>query len=459
MTLFPFEDAGTGMRGIGQVTKIMFSIPKESMGFWIERLQKHGVKHEQPSEMFGNKILTFYDFDGLQLELVMNDQDKNIDIWNKIVDKKYAIRGFFGAELSVGLKGPTQKVLEKFFDFEEVDSEGFHTRFKDKNHKIGNVIDIFEMKGWPEGIQGAGTVHHIAFRAKDDTKEIELRKKIEKDNLSPTPVIDRNYFHSVYFKEPGGILFEIATDPPGMLIDESIETLGEDLKLPSQYEPNRKYYEAMLNPIITNEENHEEEEEIEFTYRFINNDSDKTLILFHGTGANERDLIPLAMCLDDKANILSLRGNINEEGLLRFFERNIDGTFREESIFSEVDKLKSFLEKMKDKVNLDKAIFVGYSNGANFALSFILKNPGIVKNAILFHPMIPFEPEEIDLFGTNIFITSGKKDIYLRTPDEIDRLERLLSERAAEVSTFIHEGGHELVEDEILEARKFIGNY
>lgn len=459
MTLFPFPDAGTGMRGVGQVTKIMFSIPMGSISYWIDRFIEKGVKYEGPKEHFGNKVITFYDFDGLQLELVMNDKDKNLDTYKEIVPEEFAVKGFFGAELSVGNLKPTEQVLTEIFNFKKIKEEEFHTRYE-SNSSIGSVVDIFEMKGWPEGIQSAGTVHHIAFRATDDENELDLREKVLKMGLSPTDVIDRKYFHSVYFREPGGILFEIATDPPGMNVDEDLSELGEHLMLPEMYENRRDYIETILPPIKTGNED-EVHNDLEFFYEFIDKKSEKTLILFHGTGADERDLIPLAYTLDSKANILTLRGNIDEHGMLRFFRRKSMGEFDEESIFTEIEKLDSFLEQISKihKIDLSNSTMIGLSNGANFALSYILKYKTDIKKIIAFHPTIPFEPtEEIDLRGKNILLTSGENDPYLRTPDEIERLKDMLENLGAKVEVFKHEGGHELREEEVEAAQRLFSS-
>ena len=284
LTFFPWSEAPTGYRGTGQVTAISFLIPSNSMTYWIDRLKSNGISFVGPSKRFSDEFVSFHDPDGLMLELISpssNDppgqqllpQTDN-DIWKESpISKKHAIRGFHSATLSEEGYERTASLLTDTMGFKLVAKDNKEDRFRfgivEKNNNnregdsgstessisIGSFVDIVCQPEISRGYIGIGTVHHIAWRAANDRHQIDLRKRIvEEAKLNPTPVIDRTYFHSVYFREPGGILFEIATDPPGFAIDERPEDLGKHLKLPQWLEPVRGKLEQLLPPVKTSPE-------------------------------------------------------------------------------------------------------------------------------------------------------------------------------------------------------------
>lgn len=458
MTLFPFVQAGTGMRGIRQSTKIQFAIPPESLGFWVQRLVGKGVKTETIEKKFGKSGIRFYDFDGLQLELVMTDEHAGLQPWvpneQKEITEENAIRGFFGVELSVGNKPATEEVLTELLGYELLAEDGFHTRYKNPAASHAKYLDIFEMKGWPPGKQGAGTVHHVAFRVPDDPAEVSLREKVMDFGLEPTDVIDRHYFHSVYFREPGGVLFEIATDKPGFTVDESAAELGTKLKLPPQYEQNRRLYVELLPELAINQQ--ESESVYNFQYKFIRpqRGSSKYLFLLHSTGGDETSMIPLARRVDVKAGIISIRGNVQEhERINRFFVRISEHEYDQESLETETAKLQNFIREFfqSQRINPNNVIFLGYSNGANILVNLLLSGRGEqVSNAILLHPIIPMEHGlNLDLSEKSFFLSAGKNDPYLRTSDEPQKLREKLEQAGAAVTLFEHDSGHGITDAEL----------
>lgn len=461
LTFFAFPQAGTGMRGIEQVTKIQFVVPQKSLQFWIERFIVKNVKYESISKAFGNSTLKFYDPDGLQLELVQSKGNLDLKPYTtEDITEQHAIRGIFGAELAIDDKESTKEILTSIFNYSELATEGFITRLVNKNSKNAKYIDLFEMKGWTKGIQSAGTVHHIAFAAKDSEHQLILKEKVTDYSLNPTEQIDRKYFKSVYFREPNNILFEIATYQPGFTVDETIEHLGSKLMLPKQYEHIRNSIQEILPELYQSKITGESflGENYEFIFKKITGE-DKTIILFHGTGGDELNLIPLARNLNDKYSILSLRGNVTEHGMNRFFERTADGTFNYESIKIEAEKFVKFIEKIDENFinNLNEYIFVGFSNGANFILSILLLYPEYIKNAVLFHPLIPFTPnKKLELKDKNIFITSGEFDEYLRNPDEIENLSNMLKSFGANVDKYITQSNHVIMPQEVTKAKDFL---
>jgi glyoxalase family protein len=252
LTFFPWGNgAWPGRPGTGQVTVISFAIPENSIEYWIERLQLADLSVQGPFTRFDQQVITFRDPDGIQLELVAADYNMS-PVWDSgPVPPHAAIQGFYSATLAVKNYQNTAKLLTGSLDFEYQQKSGNRYRFVNRKSEIGSVIDLLELPAGNEGRMGAGAVHHIAFRTADDQQQLNIRKELTELGYQTTPVMDRNYFHSIYFREPEQILFEIATDTPGFLIDESPDNLGGSLKLPERYEEKRSDIEASLPKIIT----------------------------------------------------------------------------------------------------------------------------------------------------------------------------------------------------------------
>ncbi len=246
ITFFPWANAHKGRIGDGQVGVTSYAVPKGALSFWKTRLEKFDVSYKE-TERFGEKYLQFQDPHGLQLEIVERDagEKNNWEFWE--VTSDVAIKGFGGATLFSSHPEQTAIMLEKIMGLERIGTEGDFIRFHSTSD-IGNVIDL-KTTQTGRGQMGVGTIHHIAWRAKDDADQLEWKQHVESFHFGVTPVQDRNYFNAIYFRDPGEILFEIATDPPGFAHDESFETMGEQLKLPTQYEAHREKLEQHLIPI------------------------------------------------------------------------------------------------------------------------------------------------------------------------------------------------------------------
>ena len=240
MTFFPWPGARRGARGSGQVTTVSFAVPRNSMAFWKERLRATHVIAEEIGGRFGCNALRFLDPDGLQLELVASANEES--------SSERAIRGFAAPTLEVRNPEKTKKLITEILGFEFVAEENNRRRFRGSGSNASAEIDLVSSEAG-FGQIAAGTVHHIAFRAADDDEQLKVREQLAARGLNVTPVIDRQYFHSIYFREPNGILFEIATDGPGFLIDEPADALGETLKLPPIYESKRNEIERVLPTI------------------------------------------------------------------------------------------------------------------------------------------------------------------------------------------------------------------
>jgi len=248
LTFFPWEHAAPGRLGVGETQETLFRVPEGAIGYWTHRFVEKGVAHEALEKRFGETVLSFKDPDGLRLALVAVPGIEREPAWsNGEVPADHALRGFHGVGLLLRDAAPTGAILSDVFRFSEAGREGTTIRFQAKDASLGGIVDIRAAGDFLKGRQGAGSVHHIAFRAADDAAEFAMRNRLpENHGIRTTDQKDRNYFRSLYFREPGGVLFEIATDIPGFAADEPVAALGQALKLPASFEPRRKEIEAVL---------------------------------------------------------------------------------------------------------------------------------------------------------------------------------------------------------------------
>jgi glyoxalase family protein len=246
MTFFSWPGAYRGRIGTGQVSTTSFAVPEDSLGYWVERLVEHGVRFEQPKKRFDETVLAFEDPDGLAVELVARPGRDGGEAPGGPVPAEHAIRGISGVTLSEQSGKATTDFLTNLLGFEKVEEEDGRMRYLTTSSS-GSFADVLVRPDGAAGRVAVGTVHHVAWRAPDDETQEEWREELLYHGFDVTPVLDRVYFHSIYFREPGGVLFEIATDPPGFAVDE--EHLGENLKLPPWLEEDRERIEQSLPPV------------------------------------------------------------------------------------------------------------------------------------------------------------------------------------------------------------------
>lgn len=248
MTFFPWPQARPGRQGLGQAVETAFAIPSGSVAFWIDRLAARSIPCEVPVKRFGQTVIALRDPDGMTLELVASDGIEALDGWTGGgVPAEHAIRGFAGATLWVSDPTGTAEVLTAAFGYSAGQEEAGHRRFTTAGSApLGRWIDLRAVPDAVRGTMGAGTIHHVAFRAEDDAAQSAMAAKLARLGISTTEQVDRNYFRSIYFREPGGVIFEIATDAPGFAVDEPKETLGHKLMLPPWLEARRAEVEASL---------------------------------------------------------------------------------------------------------------------------------------------------------------------------------------------------------------------
>lgn len=250
LTFFPWEGIRQGRTGTGMATDIGYSVPAGSLEFWQDRFKQFKIKTDPLEESFGEQFLPFRDPDGLKLRLVIPKEKDDREPWQSTdVKANVATKGFHNVVLTLKHIEPTAEILTEILGYTLLSQEGNRYRFVTDAVKNASIVDLYASPSEPAGINAGGTNHHIAFRVENDEILMQYREKVLSKGLGITPKIDRDYFFSLYFREPGGVLFEIATDNPGFTIDEPLDQLGSGLRLPKQYESSREKIEHML-PVL-----------------------------------------------------------------------------------------------------------------------------------------------------------------------------------------------------------------
>jgi predicted esterase/catechol 2,3-dioxygenase-like lactoylglutathione lyase family enzyme len=445
-TFFPWPRAGRGAQGAGMIAATTFAVPSGSLALWRQWLHDNDINTETETR-FGEEVLRFADPHGLPLELAESTAVTSGD--DDSVPHRFPIGAIHAATSLVQVDHGTVELLRDIMGLVPGGHDGNRHRFIAGSQFLDVVVDDTKRPG----VQGAGTVHHIAFRAENETMLTQWQAALRANGYPVTEVRDRKYFKSIYFHEPGGVLFEIATDPPGFAIDEPLETLGERLMLPDQYEPMRS---AITNRLP-------ELRKPGFVYRFVagdNNDHANTIIALHGTGGDESDLIDLVRDIDRHAAIISPRGRVKENGMNRFFKRLAMGVLDEEDIVRQGNDLAKFLTFTAQRYQRgqDNLSALGYSNGANMGAALLFLHPGLLARAILLRPMAPFTtPPPADLSRTSVLILRGTRDTVINS-GSTDQLVHNLRDCGARVEVETIDAGHELTADDISRARQWLAH-
>ncbi len=252
ITFFPFPNIAKARDGYGTASEVIFAVPAETLGYWQIRLTQYHVQQIEREVRFGEQVLSFFDPHGLRLALAELSEAKPDTVpWDKSpVPEIYQIRGFHSVRMKLHTIEPTVELMTHLMGFREVGEDNGWIRFESGAGGSGTFAEIKAFPELSQGRWGYGGIHHIAWRTKDRELELELRKKVAAFGLQPSPIIDRFWFESVYFQEPNGVLFELATDGPGFERDEDLEHLGEQLILPPWLESKRAQIEAALPKIM-----------------------------------------------------------------------------------------------------------------------------------------------------------------------------------------------------------------
>ena len=251
MTTFPYKGWGVpvGTHGAGQITSTSFSVPTGSLSWWRERLQRLGFSVSDIGLRFGDEVVEFHDPSGLVIELVANDDDPRTPSVAEGLSTETAVRGVNAATLSIRDPAPSIRFLTEILGWDVVKEEAGRTRLSVNGDEPGHRLEILHAPDAPSAVNGLGTVHHVAMAVSDEETQSRVREELVRLGVNVTEVRDRQYFKSIYFREPGGVLYEVATIPPGFTVDEDLGSLGRDLKLPEWEEPNRAAIEQGLPPV------------------------------------------------------------------------------------------------------------------------------------------------------------------------------------------------------------------
>ncbi len=250
ITFFPWNQAPKGSKGTGEVSETSYAIPMDALDYWQDRLHQQNVPFTGPVSVFDEQVITFKDPDDLVIRLIAKAGVEQRQGWiDGPIPDQYAIRGIHGVTLTVADPAGTDLMLSEVLGFQKRDQFKERTRYAIGENEAQSLIEVQGLPGVNRGRIAVGSVHHVAWRTPTDEDQIQWRERLIQLRRDVTPVLDRNYFHSIYFHEPGGILFEIATDPPGFTVDEPLKELGTHLMLPAWLEEQRSVLEKTLQPL------------------------------------------------------------------------------------------------------------------------------------------------------------------------------------------------------------------
>lgn len=449
ITFLVWEDGAAGRVGNGQVSEVAFAVPPASIGEWMTRALKHGVPVAGPSREFGEAVLRLRDPDGVIVKLAGVDLPAS-QPWG---EEASAPRRLRGVTILTETPEETAAFVERFGYRAGPRAENVQRMLSDTD-----AVDIRDASGYVPGTPGTGTADHVAFRAADVPAVRAAEAGFSRLNSSPTNFHDRKYFTSLYVREPGGTLFELATDGPGFAVDEAPDHLGETLFVPAEDAARAEDLKVMLPQFAMPGEERMPLRDLPFVHRFHTpGDSDgSTIVLLHGTGGSEVDLMPLAHRIAPQATLLGVRGRSHEEGVARWFRRLTMTIFDQADIRSEAEAFAAFVEGAVAGYGLDAArmTFLGYSNGANFIGAVMGLYPDLIRRAILLRAMPVLEaPPQADLAGTKVLTLTGAQDPFGRFAP---LLESWLREQGADLDARTIGAGHELAPDDVSIAREWL---
>ncbi len=393
ITFLVWEEGSPGRPGIGQVGEISLAIDPASIGFWLTRALRFGLKPEGPVDEFGEPVLRLKDPDGIILKLVGAGGLKAAAPWTgKDIPPEDAIRRIRGATLFTETPAQTLDFLERYFGYVRLSTAGNISRLVSE---AGDIIDMRDAQGFWTSAPGTGTVDHFAFRARDDEEVRTVRHALQAANTWPTTMHDRKYFRSLYVREPGRILFELATDAPGMLVDEDEASLGTRLFVPGETAERLEEQTVLLPQFSLPGEPRVIYRDLHFVHRFFTPEEPdgSVLILLHGSGANETTVMPIAHKVAPHATLLGVRGRATEEETPRWFRRITPFSFDQQDVIDEAEAFAAFVTDAIQAYRLDpqRITFIGYSNGANLLNAMLSLHPHVIRRAVLLRSMPALE--------------------------------------------------------------------
>lgn len=455
LTFLVWEDGGQGRVGYGQTLEVSLAIDPGSIGFWLTRALSAGIHTEGPMEEFGEPVIRLKDPDGIILKLVgtraFSEATPHVAAG---IPLEHAIRRIRGATMLSEVPEETESFLNRYFGYVRRDQHGAIRRMGSAS---GDIIDVRDATGFWSSAPGTGTVDHIAFRAKDLDDLNETLQGLKSLNSSTTNAHDRKYFSSLYVREPGNVLLEMATDGPGMTLDEPLETMGEQLFIPPLFMRDEEDVRVALPQFSLPGEERVIYRDLPFIHRFYTpkQPDGSTIILLHGSGGSETSLMALAHSANPHATLLGVRGRSTEEDIARWFRRFTPSTFDQKDIASEAEAFSAFIEGAISAYGIDveKLSFIGHSNGANFLAAFFALYPQFARGALLLRPLPVLDPWPLsDLSGTQIMLVAGETD---RHRDKAQELKNRLDGSGADVHLRALPHGHELGLEDVELARQW----
>ncbi|MCQ0090976.1 VOC family protein [Roseovarius sp. M141] len=442
-----WEGGGRGRVGHGQVAEVSFAVPPASIGDWLTRAMDARVPVEGPKREFGEPVLRLKDPDGLIVKLVGAEWVAAAPLPDPVAPTHLR-----GVTILSERPDETARFVTRF-GYRDHTAEGAIRRLVSDS----DVVDVRDASGFVPSIPGAGIPDHVAFRAPDADSVRRMRLTL-KDISGATNVHDRKYFLSLYVREPADTLIEYATDGPGFIVDEPIDHLGETLFVPPQDADRAQDLKLMLPQFALPGEERFPMRDLPFVHRFHRpEDPDgSTIVLLHGTGGNESDLMPLAHQINPRASLLGVRGRSTEEGINRWFRRFDAVTYDQADICAESEAFVAFIQGAVSGYGLDESAisFLGYSNGANLLGAVMQLHPGAVRRAILLRSVQALvEASHGDLAGTSALMLNGASDPFGRMAPA---LEQALREGGATLDSRILPAGHDLTPEDVDEARTWL---
>ncbi len=408
VTFLVWEAGARGRPGHGQVFEFALAVPPASIGDWLARALQAQIPVEGPAREFGEPVLRLRDPDGIIVKLVGVDLPAASPLPDPIAPTRLRAVTLLSDKLDA-----SADFLARF-GYHETRAEGAARRLVSDT----DVIDLRDGSGFVPASPGTGMIDHVAFRAADASAVRAMRRSLG-SAMGLTEVHDRRYFLSLYVRDPAGHLFEYATDGPGFAVDEPPQALGQTLLVPSHQAARAQDLRVMLPQFALPGEERIPMRDLPFIHRFHTpeNPDGSVIVLLHGTGGNEADLMPLAHRIAPRATLLGVRGRSTEEGINRWFRRFDAVTYDQADIQSEAAAFKGFMDAALKSYGLDtgRISYLGYSNGANLLGAVILLHPGLVQRAILLRGIAVLEDApQPDLTGTDVLLLSGARDPFAR---------------------------------------------
>lgn len=444
LTFLVWEATGRGRTGVGQVSEVSLAVPPASIGDWLTKALAARIPLESPSREFEESVLRLKDPDGLIVKLVGVDLATPAPLAN-------APTRLRGVTVLTDNATETARFVSRF-GYRTGARAGLTQRMVSDT----DIVDVREVSGFVPSVTGAGVPDHVAFRARDADELQSMRNSLEA--YGPTEVHDRKYFLSLYVRDPAGILLEYATDGPGMTVDEAPGDLGRTLFMPPRDADRAEDLKAMLPQFALPGEERFPVRALPFVHRF-NRPADPdgtTLVLLHGTGGSEADLMPIARRIAPRSTLLGVRGRATEEGTNRWFRRTAAATFDQADILDEAAAFAAFVDGAITGYGLDpdRLVFLGYSNGANMLGAVIQLHPGIVRRAILLRGIqVLDDPPKEDLSGIRVLVLEGRDDPM---PRHASALTDVLVARGTQVVVQTLPTDHELTDADITESSRWI---